>query len=169
MLPMQGGLGSIPDWGTKIPHATTKPTSCNYRVHVPQRAHALPLERSPHTTTREACLLQQKACMPQQPRLYFYFSYETISANLSRSMSMLVNNCREAFGENKVLFSLFSGDSDGKDSACNAGDWRLIPGLGRSPGEGNWQPTPVFLPGEFPGQRSLTDYSPWGSQRVRHD
>ena len=84
-------------------------------------------------------------------------------------MSMLVNNCREAFGENKVLFSLFSGDSDGKDSACNAGDWRLIPGLGRSPGEGNWQPTPVFLPGEFPGQRSLTDYSPWGSQRVGHN
>ena len=25
-----------------------------------------------------------------------------------------------------------------------------------------WQPTPVFLPGEFHGQRSLTGYSPWG-------
>ena len=24
-----------------------------------------------------------------------------------------------------------------------------------------WQPTPVFLPGEFHGQRSLADYSPW--------
>jgi len=24
-----------------------------------------------------------------------------------------------------------------------------------------WQPTPVFLPGEFHGQRSLVDYSPW--------
>ena len=24
------------------------------------------------------------------------------------------------------------------------------------------QPTPVFLPGESHGQRSLTDYSPWG-------
>ena len=75
---------------------------------------------------------------------------------------MLVNNCREAFGENKVLFSLFSGDSDGKDSACSAGDWHLIPKMGRSPGEGNWQPTPVFLPGEFPGQRSLVGYSPRG-------
>ena len=30
----------------------------------------------------------------------------------------------------------FSGDSDGKESACNAGDLGLIPGLGRSPGEG---------------------------------
>ena len=25
-----------------------------------------------------------------------------------------------------------------------------------------WQPTPVFLPGEFHGQRSQVDYSPWG-------
>ena len=25
-----------------------------------------------------------------------------------------------------------------------------------------WQPTPVFLPGESHGQRSLVDYSPWG-------
>ena len=36
-----------------------------------------------------------------------------------------------------------------------------IPGLGRSPGEGNgWLPTPVILPGEFHGQRSLASYSP---------
>ena len=25
-----------------------------------------------------------------------------------------------------------------------------------------WHPTPVFLPGEFHGQRSLVGYSPWG-------
>ena len=25
-----------------------------------------------------------------------------------------------------------------------------------------WQPTPVFLPGEFHGQRNLAGYSPWG-------
>ena len=31
----------------------------------------------------------------------------------------------------------FLGDSDGKKSACNAGDLGSIPGLGRSPGEGN--------------------------------
>ena len=32
------------------------------------------------------------------------------------------------------------GGSDGKESACNAGDLGLIPGLGRSPGEGNGNP-----------------------------
>jgi len=31
----------------------------------------------------------------------------------------------------------FPGDSDGKESACNAGDLGLIPGWGISPGEGN--------------------------------
>ena len=31
-----------------------------------------------------------------------------------------------------------------------------------------WQPTPVFLPGESHGQRSLVGYSPW-SRRVRQD
>ena len=30
-----------------------------------------------------------------------------------------------------------SGGSDGKESACNTGVLDLIPGLGRSPGEGN--------------------------------
>ena len=34
----------------------------------------------------------------------------------------------------------FSGASDGKESTCNAGDLGLIPGLGRSPGEGNGSP-----------------------------
>ena len=26
----------------------------------------------------------------------------------------------------------------------------------------NWQPIPIYLPGEFHGQRSLASYSPWG-------
>ena len=28
-----------------------------------------------------------------------------------------------------------------------------------------WQPTPVFLPGKFHGQRSLVDYSPWACKK----
>ena len=34
----------------------------------------------------------------------------------------------------------FSGGSDGKETACNVGDWGSVPGLGRSPGEGNGYP-----------------------------
>ena len=36
--------------------------------------------------------------------------------------------------------SLGFGDSGGKESSCNAGDLGSIPGLGRSPGEGNSYP-----------------------------
>ena len=59
----------------------------------------------------------------------------------------------------------------GKNPSANAGDVRdadSIPGLGRSSGGGEWQPTPVFLPGEYQGQRSLAGYSPYGV-RVGHD
>ena len=31
-----------------------------------------------------------------------------------------------------------------------------------------WQPTPVFLPGKFHGQRSLVGYSPWGFSRQQY-
>ena len=51
-------------------------------------------------------------------------------------------------------------DSDGKESACNAGDLGSIPGSGKIPRGRARQPTPVFLPGEFHGQRSLASYSP---------
>ena len=44
-------------------------------------------------------------------------------------------------------------------------DW-----VGKIPWRRAWQYTPVFLPGESHGQRSLVGYSqPGGSQRVRHD
>ena len=39
----------------------------------------------------------------------------------------------------------FPDDSDGKESACNAGDLDLIPGLGRFPGEGNGNPLQYSL------------------------
>ena len=56
----------------------------------------------------------------------------------------------------------FPGGSVGKESACSAGDPGLIPELRRSPElRREWQPTAVFLPREFHGQRSLGRlYSP---------
>ena len=53
------------------------------------------------------------------------------------------------------------GGSAGKGSACNVGDLGSIPGLERSPGEGNWLPTPVFWPEEFHGL-----YSPWDCKQL---
>ena len=58
----------------------------------------------------------------------------------------------------------FPGDSDSKESACNAGDPSLIPGSVRSPGEGNGYPLQYFC------LENSTDRGAWqtsvhGSQR----
>ena len=50
-----------------------------------------------------------------------------------------------------------------KNLPASVGDIRdagSIPELGRSPGGRNGNPTPVFLPGEFHGLRSLVGYGP---------
>ena len=41
------------------------------------------------------------------------------------------------------------------------------PWVRKIPWRREWQPTPVFLPEEFPGQRSLTGCSPWGCMHDR--
>ena len=40
------------------------------------------------------------------------------------------------------------------------------PWVGKIPWRRTWQPTPVFLPGESHGQRSLARYGPWGSKEL---
>ena len=62
----------------------------------------------------------------------------------------------------------FPHGSAGEESACNAGDTgdtSLIPGMGRSPTEANWQTTPEFLPEKSHGQRSLAGCSSWGGKQ----
>ena len=51
----------------------------------------------------------------------------------------------------------FPGGSDGKKSACSAGD-RFHPWVWKISWRREWLPTPVFLPGTFHGQRSLVGY-----------
>ena len=62
----------------------------------------------------------------------------------------------------------FPGGSDGKESACNAGDLGSIPGSGRSPGEETVNHSTILawriLCTEKPGRLQSI-----GSQRVRHD
>ena len=46
----------------------------------------------------------------------------------------------------------FPGESDGRESACNAGDLGSIPRLGRSPGEGKGYPL------QYSGLENSTDF-----------
>ena len=57
-----------------------------------------------------------------------------------------------------ILFNCTQGfpcSSVGKESACSAGDPGLIPGLGRSPGEGNGNPL------QYPYLENLMDGGAW--------
>ena len=40
------------------------------------------------------------------------------------------------------------------------------PWVGKIPWTREWQPTPVFVPGEFHRQRRLAGYSPWGHKEL---
>ena len=57
---------------------------------------------------------------------------------------------------------------NGKESSCQCRRQGFDPWVEKIPWRREWQPTPVFLPGESHGQRSLTGYSPWGYKRVEH-
>ena len=61
--------------------------------------------------------------------------------NTSRLLCKLPNNCRRNHPQRgRVYLTSVPGGSDGKESACNAGDLGSVPGLGRFPGEGNGNP-----------------------------
>ena len=69
-------------------------------------------------------------------RMYVFEELSTIigiNTSMSTSMCIIVS----IYCALICIDEGFPGGSDGKESACNIGDPVLIPGLGRSPGEGN--------------------------------
>ena len=55
----------------------------------------------------------------------------------------------------------FPGGSVVKNLPAQCRRHRFDPWVRKMPWRRAWQPTPVFLPGESHGQRSLAGYSPW--------
>ena len=76
------------------------------------------------------------------------------------------DGCGQVLLKAKVIYP---GGSDDKEFACNVGDLGSIPGLRRSPGEGNGNPSQYSCLENPHGQRSLMGYSPMGLQRVGHN
>ena len=88
-------------------------------------------------------------------------SYTLINSRFSIEMKSSIG---ELPSENLQLG--FPRGSDGRESACKAGDPGSIPGSGGSRWSRKWQPTLAFLPREFHGQRSLAVYNPWGHKKL---
>ena len=60
------------------------------------------------------------------------------------------------------LILTFSHGASGKEPTCQCRRCGFDSWARKTPWRRAWQPTPVFLPGESHGQRSLAGYSPWG-------
>ena len=97
-------------------------------------------------------------------RCIFDFCFlDTCACELLCLLSALISSI-----ENFFLFVLafgvkgFPGGSDGQRFCQQCKRPEFDPWVGRIPWRREWQPTPVFLPGEFHGHRSLVGYSPWG-------
>ena len=60
----------------------------------------------------------------------------------------------------------FPGGTSGKEPTCQCRRHMFDPWLEKIPWRKAWQPTPVFLPGESHGQRSLVGYSPQSHKKL---
>ena len=101
--------------------------------------------------------------MEQKALNYFQGKGSHSSLWIPSIFSLLLSRAQNTLLQ--VLFG-FPGSSEGKESSCNARDLSLIPGLGRSPGEGNGNPLQNSCLENSHGQRSLAGYSPWGHKEL---
>ena len=65
---------------------------------------------------------------------------------------------------NRPVTKDFPGGTSGKEPTCQCKKHKrpkFDPWVGKIPWRRAWQPTPVFLPGESRGRKSLVGYSPW--------
>ena len=68
-----------------------------------------------------------------------------------------------------IFYWFFSDGSAGKEPICQCRRRKrheFDPWVRMMPWGKKQQPTPVFLPGKFHGQRSLVGYSPWGCKEL---
>ena len=165
------GLGSIPGWGTKTwqgaQHGKERKDGGKRgrwsRERTTRRCRQVDgrdppaLSASPPTTCAHTMITGGTTARYKDPRL-----------NKSTHSSSVVGPHVEFPGDSISLQVALVV----KKLPANAGDTKdagSTPGVGKIPWRRKWQPTPVSLPGESHGQRSLAGYCPRGRKRVRRD
>ena len=93
-------------------------------------------------------------------------SFSVYSEHLKLCDIRFASSSAKMYGSSAKMYHS-PGGSVVKNLPANAGDAGSIPGLGIS-WRRTWQHTPVFLPGESHGQRSLVGYSSWAPKRIRY-
>ena len=77
---------------------------------------------------------------------------------LSTCVNSLLQNL---FSEYPLILWDFASSSDGKESACNAGDLDSLLGSGRSPREGNGNPLQYSCLDSSTDRGTMAGHSPW--------
>ena len=118
-------------------------------IHI-HTCEAIPAVRMMETPTScKSCLCFCRLLShPRQPLICHYIGFYILKMLFTWTETML-------FWGGLVSYQGFPGSSTGKESACNAGDLGLIPGLGRSPGEGNGHPL------QYSGLENSMDRGAW--------
>ena len=97
-------------------------------------------------------------CFSKQ--LYYFTFLSAVCEGSNFSMPFTMH-----FGVSFLNIAILPRRLSGKEPVCQCRRCkrcRFNPWVGKIPWSRKWQPTPVFLPGRFHGQRSLVGYSPWG-------
>ena len=99
---------------------------------------------------------------------FFYFTLMPLAATWMDLEMIILSEVSETEKDKYHMISLiwgFPGGTSGREHTCQCRKHErcgFAPWVRKIPWRRAWQPTPVFLPGEFHGQRSLVGYSPWG-------
>ena len=97
---------------------------------------------------------------------YWSFSFNINPSNEYSGLISFRMGWLDLFSEHLASAMGFPGGSEVKASAWNAGDPGFNPWVGKIPWRRKWQPTPIFLPGESHGWRSLVGYSSRGHKEL---
>ena len=112
-------------------------------------------------STQTSTYICMYMCIPLSTYIYIHiYTYMFIGSQVYNCMHLFIHTYRK-YGS--------PWDSDSEESACNAGDTGLIPGLGRSPGERNSNPVRYSCPENSMDRRAWQAIQSLGSQRVRQD
>ena len=111
-------------------------------------------------------------CFPEEPWLTC-LSFNSLPAWPSLTAALLQHHGSLSLPASALSFLHpclclvgFPGDANGKEHACQCRRHRFDPWVRMIPWRRAWQPTPVILPGNFHGQRSLSGYSPRGHKEM---
>ena len=137
-----------PAWASplnKLPYISSCISSGHLKyisnIHLIWSDLSFPLPGFPHPRPNKLCPSQSSVSVKSSSS-YWLVQAKTQEAVLDASLSLSHTLCQF---HQQILPSL---------------------GLGRFPWRREWLPTPVFLLGEFHGQRSLAGYTPWGRKEL---